>query len=470
MRCGQGLLGRRVPCQIWVVNPSATDDFIFNAIRRNYLIRDLFGYQSPLKHEYYFFGRKKLVESVLDLHKSGQNSGLFGLRKSGKTSTIYAIQRRARTAACRTLVIDCQDPAVHAKQFGPLFEYILLEIRRELNLKQVSVSLGDKPDRISQNFQRMMNESLNTAGTDVLLILDEIENISPKTAASPHWRGYEDALFFWQTIRSFFQNAQKHKLTFCFVGTNPHPFEMPKIHDVANPVYLFAPKTFIPMLTMEETREMITRLGYFMGLDFSPNVVSHIHQRFGGHPFFIRQLCSQVHKKTPTSRPRSVSINACSEAERDAVADLQGYMRDILGNLKYFYSDEYAMLEYLVKGDFATFKEMAQYAAEYVEHLLGYGLVIRRGDDYEFGFDAVAEAVKRGVTDPVRLSREDKWSLVGGRRNALEQEMRSAIYRWAARLSPEGWSTASDACLTKARRDQLGPLTPREAFSETAAL
>ncbi len=106
---------------------SSTDDFIFNAIRRNYLIRDLFGYQTPLKHEYFFFGRKTLVESVLDLHKSGQNSGLFGLRKSGKTSTIYAIQRRAKTAGCRTLVIDCQDPAIHAKRFGPLLEFIISE-------------------------------------------------------------------------------------------------------------------------------------------------------------------------------------------------------------------------------------------------------------------------------------------------------------------------------------------------------
>ena len=103
-----------------------------------------------------------------------------------------------------------------------------------------------------------MNDTLNAAGTDVLLIFDEIENISRKTAASPHWRG-QNPLFFWQIARSFFQNAQKHKLTFCFVGTNPHLFEMPKIHEIDNPVYLFAPKTFIPMLTQAETVEMTTR-------------------------------------------------------------------------------------------------------------------------------------------------------------------------------------------------------------------
>jgi hypothetical protein len=53
-----------------------TTDFIFAAVRGNYLIRDLFGYQSPLRQEYFFFGRTPLVESVIDVHRSGQNSSL----------------------------------------------------------------------------------------------------------------------------------------------------------------------------------------------------------------------------------------------------------------------------------------------------------------------------------------------------------------------------------------------------------
>jgi hypothetical protein len=126
---------------------SPNDNFIFDKIRRNYLIRDLFGYQSPLKQEYFFFGRTKLVNEVIDLHKSGQNSGLFGLRKSGKTSTIYAIQRRAKVAGCRTLSLDCQDPAIHAKRFGSLLHYIVSNIRKELNLKNIKLILVRLPMR-----------------------------------------------------------------------------------------------------------------------------------------------------------------------------------------------------------------------------------------------------------------------------------------------------------------------------------
>jgi hypothetical protein len=163
-----------------------------------------------------------------------------------------------------------------------------------------------------------MDDALNTAGRDVLLIFDEIENISPQTAASPHWKSAGDTVLFWQTLRAYFQTPRNHKITFCFVGTNPHLFELPKIGDVDNPVYLFAPKTFIPMLSLPETAEMISRLGYFMGLDFSPTVIAHVQQRFGGHPFFIRQLCSQVHKRTPLNRPREVSIAVCRQAEQES--------------------------------------------------------------------------------------------------------------------------------------------------------
>ncbi|WP_375786303.1 hypothetical protein ACE10Z_01095 [Bradyrhizobium sp. Pha-3] len=444
---------------------SANEDFIFNAVRKNYLIRDLFGYQSPLKQEYFFFGRQKLVGNVIDLHKSGQNSGLFGLRKSGKTSTIYAIQRRAKATGVRTILLDCQDPAIHARRFGALLQYLVTEVRRELNLRKLPIELGDSPDQISENFRRCMNEALSSAATDVLVIFDEIENVSPRTAASNHWRDSDDALLFWQTARAFFQSPQKHKLSFCFVGTNPHLFETPKLREVDNPVYLFAPKTFIPMLTSAETSELITRLGYFMGLDFGPSVVSYIHQRFGGHPFFIRQLCSQIHKKIPISRPREVSLQACKEAEQDANADIHGYLSEILSTLKKFYPDEHSMLEYLARGDSATFVEMCQYNPAYVEHLLGYGLVVRRGDDYEFGFDAIAESVKANFASPEISDLSDRWRQIGARRNRLEEEIRMALYRWAQRLDSEQWTTAVDNCLTQKRKQELGALGRRDAFS-----
>ena len=300
-------------------------------------------------------------------------------------------------------------------------------------LKKIDTAVGSSPDEASENFRRLMSQTLNDAQTDVLLIFDEIENISPKTAASSHWREHNDALLLWQTLRSFFQNTRKFKLTFCFVGTNPHLFELPKIGDVDNPVYLFAPKTFIPMLTFAETKEMITRLGYFMGLDFDSTVIAHIHSRFGGHPFFIRQLCSQIHKKAPLHRPHRVSLAACKLSEQDSGAAIVGYLKEIMHSLQTFYPEEYSMLEYLSASDTVTFLELAKYSADYIEHLIGYGIIVRREDDFEFAFDVVASAVMANFSGTSDVSLESKRREISRRRNVIEEEIRSFLYRSYAR-------------------------------------
>lgn len=108
---------------------------LLGAVRRNYLLRDLFGYQNPLREENFFFGRQSIVNSVIDMAKSGQNSSLFGLRKSGKTSVIYAVQRKARGVSCNVVVVDCQNPAVHGRRYDELLTFIISEIRRVLGQK-----------------------------------------------------------------------------------------------------------------------------------------------------------------------------------------------------------------------------------------------------------------------------------------------------------------------------------------------
>ena len=152
-----------------------------------------------------------------------------------------------------------------------------------------------------------MNSTLAQSKNNVLLIFDEIENISPKTAASQHWRADRDTLYFWQVLRSYIQSEGKGRISVCLVGTSPHIIELEKIHDVPNPIYLYAQKTFIPRLSFDETREMLERLGYFMGLEFSSDVVAFLQKEFGGHPFFTRQVCSKIYQISSTHRPIKVS-------------------------------------------------------------------------------------------------------------------------------------------------------------------
>jgi hypothetical protein len=254
-------------------------------------------------------------------------------------------------------------------------------------------------------------------------------------------------------------------MSFCFFSTNPHLVELPKIGIVDNPVYLFSPKTFIPILSLDDTQDMIRRLGYFMGLDFDRTVIAHIHQRFGGHPFFIRQFCSQIHKKLPLTRPRSVSLNLCNSLEQDVGSDLRGYFNEILSTLKLFYPDEYDMLQYLAREERGIFDEMAREFPAFVEHLVGYGIVTRRGDDFDFAFDAVSRAVQENLPLVGQTDLEAKRSEISRRRNRVEEEIRTSLYRWARKISAGEWSSALTRVLSDSRRRSIGNITINQAFS-----
>lgn len=445
---------------------SPTDNFILASVRSNYLIRDLFEYQSPLKQDYFFFGREKLLNHVIDVHRAGQNASLFGLRKSGKTSTIYAIQRRARALGCHTVAIDCQDPAVHAKTYSELLFFIANEIRKSFNMKPWSMPFEKRADQVSEQFSELMRQTLANARSDVLIIFDEIENISPKTAASPHWRAGHDTILFWQILRAFFQKIGKYKITFCFVGTNPHLFEMAKINDVDNPVYLFAPTTFLRPLSLEDVKEMCQRLGYFMGLDFDLAIILHVHRRFGGHPFFVRQLCSRIHQLEPLTRPTSVSLNVCKQAESAGAAVVRNYIREILDGLKIFYPEEYELLGYLARGDMERFSSVANAYPEFVEHLMGYGILTLRGGDHEFLFDAVKDALAMEGSEGHISAFESRWGEVSARRNKIEEEIRTVLYHWSSRLSEDEWDAACDKCIPK-QIEKVGRIGRRKFFSRS---
>ena len=321
------------------------------AVRRNYLIRDLFGYQNPLREETFFFGRQQIVNSVLDMAKSGQNSSLFGLRKSGKTSTIYAIRRKARGFSCNVAVIDCQNPAVHARRYGDLLSHILSEVRRACGQKATSPNLGGSLPEVADRFSDQMKTIISQTKNTVLIIFDEIENISPDTAASPHWKEGQDTVYFWQILRSFIQSDIGARLSICIVGTSPKILETARINGIDNPVYLYAQKRFIPSLTFDETREMVERLGYFMGLSFSPRLISNLHRDFGGHPFFTRQVCSKIHQLATATRPLQVSEAAFERAKVEFFGQLESYLRDILESLREAYPTEFDVLRSVVSGN-----------------------------------------------------------------------------------------------------------------------
>jgi hypothetical protein len=413
---------------IYYNNLTQHDDAFVEALRRNHLIRDLFGVHSPLEQEYFFFGRSGIVNSVIDHHKSGEHFGIFGLRRSGKTSTIHAVSRKARGQNIVPVIIDCQDPAVHARGFSSLLEYLLSSIRKSAGLRPLTNTITGSVSDVSESFRTNLTNTLSAISGSVLLIFDEIENISPRTAASQHWKSGDESLYFWQVIRAFCQSQKKLSLTICFVGTNPSLLEDTRINGIDNPIFMFAERSYIPNLSFDETRQMITNLGTLMGMNFPTDVVAQIHMKYGGHPFFSRQICSIINKEASTERPVNISMTAFKEAELRFRAPLMGYMEDIISVLERFYPDEFRLIECLANGDRETFREFSEEIPGLVEHLLGYGVVAKRGEDFEIVFDAVRDSVIARTNNPVARSSEERRSEISRRRNRLEQEIRVRLF------------------------------------------
>jgi hypothetical protein len=124
------------------------------------------------------------------------------------------------------------------------------------------------------------------------------------------------------------------------------------------------------------------------------------------------------------------------------------------------------MIEYLGTGEVTKFCEMVLYDHGYVEHLVGYGLVIQRGEDYEFAFESAEEAVKRAVVATKTEALPDRWAEISRRRNRIEEEIRGALYQWSARLSSAEWIDALQKCVSEKRMADLGLLSRQEAFSK----
>jgi hypothetical protein len=436
---------------------------LLEATRRNYLLRDLFGYQNPLREETFFFGRQDVVKTVLDLAKSGQSSSLFGLRKSGKTSTTYAIIRKAKSFGCIATLIDCQNPSVHARDYHGLLVHLLNEVRNACGIGKAISSLGSDLPQIADTFSQHMKSLLGQSKSKILLIFDEIENISPQTAASKHWRDGSESVYFWQILRSFIQSDPGGRLSICIVGTSPHLLEAPQINGVANPMYLFSQKRFIPSLTFDETRDMIERLGHFMGLTFTPEIIADLQNEYGGHPFFIRQVCSSVHQISTNTRPTRVSRETLKAAKERFSTQMVAYLADILRQLKDFYPSEMLLLERFVSGKKDELLEYTSDAPELVDHLIGYGLIERVDSDYDIKFDAVRRAITLTTTENTL---DNRWGEIVLRRNKIENEIRSSIFHATKSITGDVWDAALKKNITVRRYDELSSIAPAYLLSK----
>ena len=418
-----------VPISYEEILGSVGDDYYLrNKFKDHFYSRDLFAFEGPLKKELYFFGRADLIHRIVNRHHSNENSGLFGLRRSGKTSVIYGIERALDTSGAKSALIDCHDTAFHTRRWYEALWYVIFQIKKKYDI-DVEINNEGKytPKDASLLFEEDVCKISSMLGGNILLIFDEIENVTFGISPSGHWEKELDFIYFWQTLRSLYQRLD-NIFSYLIVGTNPKCIEESKIFGKANPIFMSVPFEYVKPFDVPQTREMVRKLGRIMGLRFEETIYAKLTEDYGGHPFLIRHVCSVINRISDQQRPTQIGRKIYEKAKEIFDEEYAGYTEMILEVLKDFYSDEYYMLELLATGDSNDFNEFALSSPQYTNHLKGYGIIEQVSGEYDFCIDTVSKYLKRkSLHRKTSLTLEEKWDEISVRRNKLELRVRDIV-------------------------------------------
>lgn len=417
--------------------------FFRNRFVSHLFSRDLFSVSGPLKKDIFFYGRQEIINSIASHHKASENSGLFGLRRTGKTSVAFGVQRQVQRNGSAVAFVDCQSSAFNQQRWYGALRYVLTVTLREAGVEHWNTELpaftAMNAGELFETTIRRLHQKLTKK---TLIIFDEIENITFRVSPVPHWETGPDFIFFWQTVRSAYQTTDA--FTFLIVGTNPTCVEIPSVNGKDNPIFNQIPFQFIPGFTVQQTRQMVRKLGRIMGLRFDEQLYARLNEDFGGHPFLIRQVCSVIHSIADRKRPVDVDRSTYEAARQRFNADSQRYISMILDILLNYYNDEYQMLRVLASEDYEYFDQLAESSPDYIRHLMGYGIVEHGSHRYMFRIQIVKDYLNL-KDDPgmPALNNEDRLAEISKRRNRIEPNLRRLVKQLTKSSKGErkGWES-----------------------------
>jgi hypothetical protein len=403
--------------------------YLRNKFKANFYSRDLFAFEGPLRKDLYFFGRTDLLHKIVSRHNSNENSGLFGLRKSGKTSVIFGVERALAANNALSILVDCQDTGFNQRRWNEALWYILHQLYKKYKFNEELTNESEFSEKNASIIfeSELLNLHKKFGKTNILIIFDEIENITPSVSATAHWDNDLDFVLFWQTLRSLYQR-NPNIFSYLIVGTNPLCIEQPKIQDKANPLFMSLPFEFIEPFDVDRTREMIGKLGRIMGLKFDQLIFSKLTEDYGGHPFLMRHVCSVMNTYLKSERPVDIGRIQYQQAKLEFDEKYGKYIQMVLEVLETHYPDEYSMLVFLALNEIELFKSFAADSPNYTNHLIGYGLINNKNGEYDFRIDAIKKyLIIKNQYKKIATTQEEMWSEISHRRNNIEPKLRKII-------------------------------------------
>lgn len=444
---------------------------VYERLRKHLYTRDLFAYDAALQSDSDLFGRNVEIERLVGKFHNFENGCVFGLRRIGKTSVLFALQRRLSALGAASAYIDCQKQ--HFKSWQELLFLLCNTLAASIKGKRPPLCHIEeyKSSRVAEAFTKDLHSISKASGNRrCMIIFDEIEHITYGLSLSPHWATGNDYAFFWQILRSTFQDNAS-LLGYVLAGVNPHALETATVGGVDNPIYRNISPHYLPFFRGADVGEMVNSIAQHMGLEFEQEVIGSLTEEYGGHPYLVRQVCSRIHsdfERRAVVRPAKVTRFYYKGKAQEFERATRDYVELIVSVLKLRYSDEYRLLQYLAAGDTNTFSEFANSCPQMVEHLIGYGLIVEHDGAFHFQIETVKQLVanESAHIKPLPKSKEERWALVGQLRNSFEHWLKGFVcqtlqVRYGAE---QGKEKILDVLTRSNQKDKLRKLEYREIF------
>jgi hypothetical protein len=248
----------------------------------------------PISDPVWFYGREDLLSRVPAVLRQRQHAGIFGLRKVGKTSLLN--QLRTQLASSCAVWIDCQGYAPTASE---LFHAILKEFRAELAIQGIKNLPSLAPAGASQDFRESflhLHDAWIQFGKHdpFILLLDEVD----KLFLDRRMTHSEEVLGEWvKLFRVLRALAQEKKCLSVLVtayrpDVNRQNLLSPAIGE--NPMFMSFQEYFLGPLNQSDTEKMVSEIGAWKDICWSPGALNRIYELCGGHPLVTRLFASDA--------------------------------------------------------------------------------------------------------------------------------------------------------------------------------
>lgn len=478
-----------VPFSYSEAHNGISEDILQGRLRSFLYERDLFGIASPLENDNLFFGkdRTNIISELYGKYRQGEHGGLFGLRRIGKTSILNLLRRRVEQSGGVAIYFDCTK--YHHLKWNSFLHQIIKEVQEKYSycsnddnslklpkdfVMDSSAARYAEP-KASISFEKDLKElSKALSSQRILLIFDEIEQISSITSPSEHWKNENDSLFFWQALRATAQTDSK-LLSFVVAGVNPKCIEDSKINGNDNPIFNVLTPQYISLFDFADVKTMVSDIGRHLGILFEEEIFTRLVDDYGGHPFLTRQVCSKINIEALNEgvvRPFTVSKYNYNRKSEDYRVQMEAVLTQILGVLQDYYPSEYDLLKVLALNGSEYFKRKLQYGDSSIVHLLGYCLIHKVDGEYYIRIRSIELYLReKHKYDKAITDVSEKRAQIARRRGELEDELRRLVYsqmklKFGKKAKEQMLLKLAGSTSDKSQEKKLQPLDLASAMEE----